>query len=223
MKTITRQKPFEEILENISLDTRVFIVGCGTCATLCHTGGVDEVAAMAEKLTVAGKIVTGAAVPPTGCDEVTGEMKQAFRNELRAADVVLVMSCAFGVQTTASQLKKPVVPALDTLFIGKEGPAGQYSEICMQCGECVLVDTAGICPVTACHKGLLNGPCGGTNNGKCEVGNGRECAWTLIYNRLRSQGRLDRMKRYHAPKAHNAVLRPGIINMTHSREEAAAQ
>jgi hypothetical protein len=178
---------------------------------------------MSGKLTEAGKIVTGTAVPPTGCDEVTGEMQYAFKDALRAAQVVLVMSCAFGVQTAASQLKKPIIPALDTLFMGKEGPAGQYSEICMQCGQCVLADTAGICPVTTCHKGLLNGPCGGTNDGMCEVGNDRPCAWTLIYNRLQSQGKLDRMRRYHAPKAHNAVLRPGVVNLTHSREEAAAR
>ncbi len=221
MKTITLQKPFEQILEMISQDSNVFIMGCGTCATLCHTGGVIEVAEMAEEISAAGKIVTGTAVPPTGCDEVTGEMKYAFRTELRATDVILVMSCAFGVQTAASQLKKPVAPALNTLFIGKEGPAGHYSEICMQCGECVLGDTGGICPVTACHKGLLNGPCGGTDNGMCEVGNGRECGWTLIYNRLKSQHRLDNMRKYHPPKSHNAVLRPGIMSLTHSREEAA--
>ncbi|MBM3302573.1 MAG: methylenetetrahydrofolate reductase C-terminal domain-containing protein [Deltaproteobacteria bacterium] len=150
-------------------------------------------------------------------------MRHNFRNELRAADVVLVMSCAFGVQTAASQLKKPVVPALDTLFIGKEGPAGRYSEVCMQCGECVLADTAGICPVTACHKGLLNGPCGGTNHGMCEVGDGRECAWTLIYDRLLHHGRLDRMKKFHAPKGHNAVLRPGVVTITYAREVVAGQ
>ena len=223
MKTITRLKPMEQILEDISLDRSVFIVGCGTCATLCHTGGIDEVAEMAEKLTQAGKIVTGTAVPPTGCDEVTGEMRIVFKDQLRAADVALVMACAFGVQTAASQLKKPVSPACDTLFMGKEGPAGRYSEICMQCGECVLADTGGICPVTICHKGLLNGPCGGTNEGMCEVGQGRECAWTLIYDRLQSQGRLDRMRRYHGPKSHNSVLRPGITDLTHSREEAAKQ
>ena len=223
MKTITRQKPLEEILEAIGTDTSLFIVGCGTCATLCRTGGVDDVAAMAERLTAAGKIVTGTAVPPTGCDEVTAEIRSAHRDQLRAADVVLVMSCAFGVQTAAAQLKKPVAPALDTLFMGKEGPAGQYTEICMQCGECVLSNTGGICPVTLCHKGLLNGPCGGTNDGMCEVGNGRECAWTLIYNRLESQGRLERMRRYHPPKSHNAVLRPGMMDLTHSREEAAKQ
>ena len=223
MKTITRQKPFDKILEDISEDDTVFIIGCGTCATLCHTGGIDEVKAMAEKLSKEGKIVSGTAVPPTGCDEMTSEMKRTMRDELRAADVVLVMSCAFGVQTAATQLRKPVAPALDTLFMGKEDSPGHYSEICMQCGECVLADTGGICPVTACHKGLLNGPCGGTDNGMCEVGNGRECAWTLIYNRLQSQGRLDRMRRYHAPKCHNAVLRPGIANLTHSREEAAKQ
>jgi len=221
MKTITRQKPFEEILENIARDASVFVVGCGTCATLCRTGSVEQVAEMAGKLTDAGKIVTGTAVPPTGCDEVTGEMRHAFKDALRAADVVLVMSCAFGVQTAAAQLKRPVSPALDTMFIGKEGPPGQYSEICMQCGECVLGDTGGICPVTLCHKGLLNGPCGGTNDGMCEVGGGRECAWTLIYKRLQDQNRLDLMRRYHAPKRHNAVLRPGMENLTHSREAAA--
>ncbi len=221
MKTITRQKPFEQILEDLAQDSSVFIIGCGTCATLCGTGGVKEVAEMSEKVASAGKIVTGTAVPPTGCDEVTAEMRRAFKTELRAADVILVMSCAFGVQTAASQLNKPVAPALDTLFVGKEGPAGQYSEICMQCGQCVLADTAGICPVTTCHKGLLNGPCGGTNDGMCEVGNGRECAWTLIYNRLQKVGRLDRMRRYHPPRSHNAVLRPGIMTLTHSREEAA--
>ena len=223
MKTITQMKPFEEIIDDLAQDTNVFIVGCGTCATLCGTGGIVEVARMAEELSNAGKIVTGTAVPPTGCDEVTGEMRYAFRDQLRAADVVLVMSCAFGVQTAASQLRKPVCPALNTLFIGKEGPAGHYSEICLQCGECVLASTGGICPVTACHKGLLNGPCGGTDDGMCEVGNGRECAWTLIYNRLSSQGRLDRMRRFHPPKSHNAVLRPGIMHLTHSREEAANQ
>ena len=148
MKTITRQKPFEEILESVTDDASIFIIGCGTCATLCRTGGTEEVTAMAAKLTDAGKLVTGRAVPPTGCDEVTAEMKYAFRDALGAASVVLVMSCAFGVQTAASQLKKPVVPALDTLFMGKEGPTGRYSEICMQCGQCVLADTGGICPVT---------------------------------------------------------------------------
>lgn len=224
MKTITRQKPFEQIVEDLASDNTVFIVGCGTCATLCQTGGVEQVGEMRDKLADVGKIIVGVAVPPTGCDEMTGEMRRVFRRELRAADVVLVMSCAFGVQTSASQLRKPVSPALDTLFIGKEGPGPHhYSEICIQCGECVLAETGGICPVTACHKGLLNGPCGGTDNGMCEVGNGRECAWTLIYNRLQSQGRLDRMRRYHSPKKHNAVLRPGISQLTHSREEASKQ
>lgn len=223
MKTITRQKSFEQLVEDLASDSRVFIVGCGTCATLCQTGGVEQVAEMRERLTAVGKMVVGVAVPPTGCDEMTGEIRHAFREELRAADVVLVMSCAFGVQTSASQLRKPVVPALDTLFIGKEGPAGRYSEICQQCGECVLSDTGGICPVTACHKGLLNGPCGGTDKGMCEVGDGRECAWTLIYNRLLSQGRLERMRRYQPPKINNAVLRPGIMNLTYAREVVARQ
>ena len=71
-------------------------------------------------------------------------------------------------------LDRPVMPALDTLFIGVEDTPGYFREVCGQCGHCVLGETAGICPVVSCHKGLMNGPCGGTNNGKCEV----DTRWT---------------------------------------------
>jgi hypothetical protein len=110
-------------------------------------------------------------------------------------------------------IDKPVIPALDTLFIGIEDSPGYFHEVCAQCGQCVLGETADICPLTACHKGLLNGPCGGTNNGKCEVDKEKDCAWTLIYQRLRDQGRLDLMRKYHPPKNYQVMPRPKIIKL----------
>jgi len=133
---------------------------------------------------------------------------QENNGAIQSADCLLVMSCALGVQKVGAYNGKPVIPALDTLFIGVEDEPGYFHEACDQCGQCVLGYTAGICPITACHKGLLNGPCGGTNNGKCEVDKEKDCGWTLIYERLKEQGRLDLMKKYQPPKNSQVVLRP---------------
>jgi len=124
------------------------------------------------------------------------------------------MACALGVHRASLYIDKPVIPALDTLFIGLEDSPGDFREVCAQCGQCVLGETAGICPLAACHKGLLNGPCGGTNNGKCEVDKEKDCAWTLIYQRLEAQGRLDLMRKYHAPRNSNVTLSPRMIKIT---------
>ncbi len=209
MKSITRAKPMEAVLRGLGGYERVFIAGCGTCATTCRTGGVEEVAAMREALEKAGKLVTGTLVIPTACDTVTHECLEQNRQALEDAQVVIVMSCAFGVQTITGYAGRPVHPALDTLFFGLETAPGRFSEVCSQCGECVLAETAGICPVTSCHKGLLNGPCGGTKDGKCEIDNSIDCAWTLIYERLKNLGRLDLMRNYHEPKNFQAVPKPG--------------
>jgi hypothetical protein len=124
------------------------------------------------------------------------------------------MTCAFGVQNIARQLKKMVVPALDTIFIGKENGIGRFDEICTQCGTCILGETGGICPVTSCHKGLVNGPCGGTNNGKCEIDPEKDCAWTLIYNRLKELDRLDLMRTLQKPRNHQGEPSPGKFNLS---------
>jgi len=220
MKTITRLKDMDKIENSLAGDTGVCIVGCGTCATMCRTGGQEQVAAMKRSLQALGKVVTGTLVVPTACDELSPQAVRDHKHIFEDADAVLAMTCAFGVQTLASTLMRPVIPALDTLFLGKEQAVGSYSEICMQCGECVLEDTAGICPVTACHKGLLNGPCGGTNKGKCEIGNDTDCAWAMIYNRLQAMGRLDRMRKYQPPKNYQAVPKPGKVQIPLQGSEA---
>ena len=213
MKSITRAKPMEAVLRGLEGYDRVFIAGCGTCATMCRTGGVNEVAAMSKALEEAGKLVTGTLVIPTACDTLTHECMEQNREAMEDAQVALVMSCAFGVQTVAGYVSRPVQPALDTLFFGLETVPGHFSEVCMQCGDCVLAQTAGICPVTSCHKGLLNGPCGGTNNGKCEIDSSIDCAWTLIYNRLKEIGRLDLMRNYCEPKNYQAMSKPGKVDI----------
>ena len=214
IRSITRQKSEEEIDRLLDGLGRVFILGCGTCVTLTRTGGEPEVKAMKERLSAQGRLITGELVLPVACDNLTGEAVREYGQRIDQADVVLIMTCAFGVQTIARQLKKMVVPALDTLFIGKENGIGQFDEICTQCGTCILGETGGICPVTSCHKGLVNGPCGGANNGKCEIDTEKNCAWTLIYNRLKELDRLDSMRTLQKPRNHQGEPSPGKFNLS---------
>ena len=209
IRSITKKKPEEEIDRLINGLVRVFIIGCGTCTTLTHTGGEPEVKAMKEKLADKGKLITGEVLLPVACDNLTAEAMKEHSEYIGQSDVLLIMTCAFGVQTIARQSEKMVVPALDTLFIGKETGLGRFDEICTQCGTCILGETGGICPVTSCHKGLVNGPCGGTNNGKCEIDPEKDCAWTLIYNRLKDLGRLDSMRKLQKPRNHQGQPSPG--------------
>ncbi len=194
MKTITAQKPFEELSETLSGVEKIYLVGCGTCATMLHTGGKSEVLDMKEKLEAAGKKVTGWMVIPTACDELSRDALRESIMEIEQADAILVMACAFGVQTVSLYSDKPVYPALNTLFVGKEETPGHFIEVCMQCGSCVLARTAGICPLVRCAKSLLNGPCGGSVDGKCEVSPDIPCAWQLIYDRLAALGQLDKLE-----------------------------
>ncbi len=213
IRSITQQKGEEEVERLLDGIERVFIVGCGTCVTLTRTGGLPEVAAMKEKLSSKGKMITGDVVLPVACDNLTREALAEYGGQIRQADALLIMTCGFGVQTLARHTNKVVVPALDTLFIGKETGPGQFDEICTQCGTCILGETGGICPVTSCHKGLVNGPCGGTSNGKCEIDEAKDCAWTLIYERLKEFDRLDSMRKLQSPRNHQGEPRPGKWNL----------
>ena len=194
MKTITAEKPLEEVMQYLGKCQVVHIIGCGTCATMCHTGGKAEAIDMKEKLESSGKIVTGWMVIPTACDELTGDAIRANADDVEDADCILAMTCAVGVQMISLHSKKPVYPALNTMFIGMEDKPGHYIEVCMQCGSCVLGRTAAVCPIVRCAKTLFNGPCGGSSDGKCEVSPDIPCAWQLIYDRFVEIGRLDEME-----------------------------
>ncbi len=209
MKAITKQKTLTEIEKLLEKDLKVFLVGCGTCATMCHTGGKDEVLDMACKLAELGKTITGSAVIPTVCDALDQRALVENAKAVEEADCILVMACAYGVQALAIYTDKPVYPALNTLFMGQEMSPGVFSEVCVQCGECVLAWTGGICPLTACPKGLVNGACGGAKGGKCEVSAAKDCAWEVIYERLRRQGKLENMRKRRSPRNFAAGLKPG--------------
>ena len=200
MITITEQKPLDEVVQYLDQCKGVYLIGCGSCATMLHTGGKSEVLAMKDKLEAAGKKVAGWMVIPTACDALTKDALNENAEAVKAADCILVMSCAFGVQTVSLYSDKPVYPALNTLFIGKEESPGHFVEVCAQCGSCILAETGGICPVIRCAKGLLHGPCGGSVGGKCEVDPDTPCAWQLIIDRLTAQGRLDKLEEIKPPK-----------------------
>ena len=165
---ITEQKPFDEIKQMLENFQKIFIIGCGECATLCQTGGEDQVKEMAKKLGEIGKTVLGTVVPETTCDRrILRRDLREFKSALENADAILVMACGNGTQTVADFTGKIVIPALNTLFLGETERIGKFYERCRTCGECILFETGGICPITRCAKGMLNGPCGGYANGKC--------------------------------------------------------
>jgi len=184
------KKPFEEILAMLGEAKSVFIVGCGDCATQCQTGGEVEVAELKEQLEGAGKTVTGTTVPDVACNVLdTARVLRKQKDEVAAADAIVVLSCGTGVQSVAdSQEDKPVYPGLNSLFSAITRRKGQIYERCVCCGECVVGDYAGICPVARCPKGQLHGPCGGYDDGKCEVDREQDCVWALILERAEKTG-----------------------------------
>jgi len=188
---ITKAKPLEEIMESLDGEEAVFLVGCSECATVCKTGGEEEVAAMKILLEQKGKRVSGQVILNPGCNLL--EAKKEFRRskeELEHADSILVMSCGGGVQIAQEASGKLVHPANNTLFLGTVKRFGQFQEYCSMCGECLLDITGGLCPATRCAKGLLNGPCGGAKDGKCEVDPDKDCVWIKIYEQLSETGNL---------------------------------
>lgn len=216
---ISKQKDIEQVLEALSGYRNIFLIGCNLCADLCHTGGEKEVLAMGDVLKSKGKEVTGYLVVDATCHLL--ETKKALRGVkegVNKADAILSLACGAGTQSIASIVKVPVFTAIDTLFLGVIERWGCFVEVCNKCGDCLLNFTAGICPVSRCPKGILNGPCGGVNNGKCETDNERACVWVEIYNRLREQGRAEEFRRLFPPKDYSKGLQPKVRVL--SRENA---
>lgn len=216
MIMVTEQKPFDKIMQMLECYKSIYVIGCGTCATMLHTGGKSEVQELCTKLEDSGKKIAGWMVIPTACDELSEDALARNSADIKNADCVLVLSCAFGVQTIAMHTDRRVFPGLNTLFMGKEEPLGSITELCVQCGNCVLDRTAGVCPVISCAKSLFNGPCGGSVNGKCEVSSDIPCAWQLIIDRLSALGQLDELERIQPIKdwSTSSSGRPRRINLT---------
>lgn len=213
---IAERKPLEEIRNMLAGYKRILVVGCGTCVTICWAGGEKEVGILSSQLRLAsskdgGEFSVMEAVVERQCEK---EMViEELGDKAPGVEAILSLGCGAGVQTMAELFEeKPVLPALNTTFIGMPEKEGLWVEMCGACGDCFLDRTGGICPVVRCAKGLLNGPCGGTRKGgKCEIDPEKDCAWVLIYHRLERQGRLDLMRKYYEPKNYRAVKRPGKI------------
>ena len=186
---VTKQKDPQKIDEMMKPFKKIFVVGCGSCATSCQTGGEEQVNAIKQKYK--DKII-GTAMIEEPCDlRLNRRDLKEHRSKIKEADAILVMSCGSGVQTVGDYTNKIVLPALDTLFIGETERLGKFQETCQACGECILDETGGVCPITRCAKSLLNGPCGGQVKGKCEVGKyENDCAWVNIWKKLKDQNRL---------------------------------
>jgi hypothetical protein len=208
---VAERKPIEQIEEMLEGFDRILIAGCGTCVAVSMAGGEKEVEELAAQLRIKGKLEG----KQRTIDEITvtrqcdKEYLEQLAKYVDDYDVILSTACGAGVQFLAERYdEKIVLPALNTLFIGVAEGAGTWTQRCMACEDCVLDQTGGICPMTLCPKNLLNGPCGGTDHGKCEVDGEKDCAWTLIYNKMKKLGRLDRLAKIQPPKDYSVMTKP---------------
>jgi ferredoxin len=196
---VAKRKPFDEIKALLEDYNKVLTVGCGTCVAVCLTGGEKEVNVLTTELEMARKLdgnpaeITGFTVERQ-CDR---EYLEALDSMVDDADAILSLACGAGIQFLAERFPEtPVLPAVDTSFIGVNLDVGWYEERCRSCNSCLLGVTGGICPITMCAKSVFNGPCGGTNGKNCEISSEQPCAWHMIYERLSKQGRLDCIRRF---------------------------
>lgn len=211
---ISQKKPFETILEALGTSRFVFLIGCAKCATACKSGGEEEVWQMQEALHSAGREVTGSIIIDEACHMLrVGRDLRGKQQMVDDADALLVMACGAGIQSVSAAVQKKTVAALDSMFLGNIKRFGQFEQKCSLCGECILSETAGICPVTACPKGLLNGPCGGMDNGRCETDPEAECAWAQIFSRINNDGHEMNLDRSVPPKNYAKIPKPGKLTL----------
>jgi len=211
---VSAQKPWEEILGYLDGTNSVFILGCNGCAEASGTGGPLQVEEMSRKLGENGKKVTGFMTIDFLCQKALVKSRLRARvKQLEAADSILVMTCGIGVQAVSAAVNKACHPACNTISLG--GSRGEWKgrERCLECGDCLLDYTGGICPLTACTKGLINGPCGGASQGKCELNPEKDCGWELIYKRLKGLNQLDKLSRLIAPKDYSKMM-PDVKSMS---------
>jgi ferredoxin len=199
---VAQRKSIPELVEALQGKKKILVLGCGTCVTVCLAGGEREVSIISSALRITSRLQhLGFEVEELTierqCDNIFIE-KAA--EAIQRNDVVLSLGCGAGVQAIAERYDKPVYAGLNTEFIGILEERATWTEKCMACGQCVLHEYGGICPVTRCAKHMLNGPCSGSREDRCEVRADRPCAWQLIYQRLKKIGELDRLKTRKAPK-----------------------
>lgn len=190
---VADKKPIEEIIDTIKAHTKILILGCNECVTVCEAGGKKEVGILASALRMyfakEGKEMhIDEQTLQRQCDH---EYLEEIRDVVDQYDAILSIACGVGVQFTAEKyFSTPVYPGVNTSFMGATEERGLWTERCQGCGQCILARTGGICPVSRCAKRVMNGPCGGSSNGKCEIDKELICAWQLIVERLKALDRL---------------------------------
>lgn len=195
---IGEHKPIKELLEMIDGYNSILMVGCKGCVTVCNAGGKTEVEILSAALRMARQLKG----KPVTIDELTldrqcePEFIAWLDDSLKKSnyDAIISLACSIGPQYIAEAFESMVVlPGLNTSFMGGTIEHGIWGEYCAACGNCLIHNFGGLCPITRCAKGLLNGPCGGSLDGKCEVNSEMECIWQLIYGRMKKLGQLDRL------------------------------
>ena len=200
---VADRKPLDEILEALESAQKILVAGCGTCVAVCLSGGKKEAELLAVEIRMALKLK--GIVAEVSAAEVQRQCETEFAVELKDAvagmDAVVSIGCGAGVQFLAKTFPKVrFIPGLNTRFIGVVTEPGTFSEYCQACGDCLLHLTGGICPISRCSKSLLNGPCGGSAKGHCEISEDVDCGWQLIYDKLKAAGRLDLISKIQKPK-----------------------
>ncbi|HUL01448.1 MAG TPA: methylenetetrahydrofolate reductase C-terminal domain-containing protein [Nitrospirota bacterium] len=200
---IGEQKPIAEIWEMIKGYRRIIVFGCNSCVAVCHAGGIKQAEILASLLRMmAAQEGIEKNVEFLACErQCEPEFIMSQAETLKKQDLVLSIACGVGVNlVSALILDTPIFPGLNTEFYGAVPRAGVFEEVCAGCGNCILHLTGGICPIARCAKSILNGPCGGTNKGKCEISPDVDCAWYLIVERMKHLGTFERLFEIQPPK-----------------------
>lgn len=200
---IAEQKPLAQIKAMVADYQKILVVGCGTCVTVCMAGGEKEVGILASSIRMTLRLSGKELEIIEACiqRQCEWEFIEELKGKVEGVEAILSMGCGVGVQAMAQFFERTTVyPALNTKFIGLPQEQGIWIETCGACGDCGLHKFGGICPISRCSKSLLNGPCGGSNNGKCEVDPETPCGWQLIYDRLKTLGKLEDLAEIKPPK-----------------------
>jgi len=200
---VAERKPLNEINEMVQNANKVLVLGCKGCVTVCNVGGVKEVGILASSLRIAAKkagreLQVDERTLERQCDP---EYVDQVADVINDYDAVISIACGVGPQFLSERYPDAtILPGVNTEFMGGAERHGVWAERCAGCGTCVVHKFGGMCPIARCSKSLLNGPCGGSADAKCEIDKSVDCIWHLIVEKLSKQGKMDLLLEVQPPK-----------------------